>query len=296
LRPRLGAVAVVILVSLTVVAPFISFSAVALDQGVGFFKTLSTDPTFSPTSLTDRLSRSKLFFPLGGTREEIQEKIRTEFQNVTRSATQGIVGVLGALPKFFVQLMIALVGFYFFLVDGRKFLVWMSDKVPLDPEVRLRVLRSFKTTTAAAFRATLLVAVSQGAAMFLSFLALGIPAGYLAAGAAFIFAWIPLLGSAPVTICAIVYLVSQGLTTKAIVMGGLGVLISLLEHIIRAYFMKGRAHMHPMVALLAAFGGLELFGLLGIFMGPMLATILISLLEIWSKMRNGEFHSQSRAG
>ena len=39
--------------------------------------------------------------------------------------------------------------------------------------------------------------------------------------------------------------------------------------------------MHPLVSLVAIFGGIEMFGILGIFLGPILAAVLIALLQIW---------------
>jgi hypothetical protein len=48
--------------------------------------------------------------------------------------------------------------------------------------------------------------------------------------------------------------------------------------------LKGRSKMHPLVSLVAIFGGMEMFGILGIFLGPILAAVLIALLQIWPEV------------
>jgi predicted PurR-regulated permease PerM len=43
--------------------------------------------------------------------------------------------------------------------------------------------------------------------------------------------------------------------------------------------------MHPLVGLVAVFGGINMFGILGVFIGPILAAMLISLLKLWPQLR-----------
>ena len=49
----------------------------------------------------------------------------------------------------------------------------------------------------------------------------------------------------------------------------------------RALLLKGRSKLHPLVSLVAIFGGIEMFGILGIFLGPILAAVLLALLQLW---------------
>jgi predicted PurR-regulated permease PerM len=61
--------------------------------------------------------------------------------------------------------------------------------------------------------------------------------------------------------------------------------------------------MHPLVSLVAIFGGIEMFGILGIFLGPILAAVLIALLQLWPEVgqrfgllpgsKGGEFQPRS---
>jgi predicted PurR-regulated permease PerM len=61
----------------------------------------------------------------------------------------------------------------------------------------------------------------------------------------------------------------------------IGALAGVADNIVRPLFLRGQANMHPLISLLSIFGGINLFGMIGVFVGPILAAILVSLLDIW---------------
>ena len=63
-----------------------------------------------------------------------------------------------------------------------------------------------------------------------------------------------------------------------------GLMTGIVDNVVRPMILKGRSKMHPLVSLVAIFGGIEMFGILGIFLGPILAAILIALLQIWPEV------------
>jgi predicted PurR-regulated permease PerM len=117
--------------------------------------------------------------------------------------------------------------------------------------------------------------------MLLTYLLLGVPAAFVAAGAAFLCAWIPLVGSSPVWLVGALYLYAQHALLKVLLMVVSGLLAGIIDNVVRALLLKGRSKLHPLVSLVAIFGGIEMFGILGIFLGPILAAVLIALLQLW---------------
>jgi predicted PurR-regulated permease PerM len=63
-----------------------------------------------------------------------------------------------------------------------------------------------------------------------------------------------------------------------------GLMAGLVDNFVRPLVLKGRSKMHPLVSLVAIFGGIEMFGILGIFLGPILAAVLIALLQLWPEV------------
>ena len=78
-----------------------------------------------------------------------------------------------------------------------------------------------------------------------------------------------------------IYLYVHGEIGKTLIMFGFGLFIGVVDNFVRAYVLKGREAIHPLVGLVAIFGGIQMFGILGVFLGPILAAVLISLLQIW---------------
>jgi predicted PurR-regulated permease PerM len=61
----------------------------------------------------------------------------------------------------------------------------------------------------------------------------------------------------------------------------IAIFTSVIDNVVRAMVLKGRGDMHPLVALIAVFGGIQMFGILGVFFGPIIAAVVISLLQVW---------------
>ncbi len=94
-------------------------------------------------------------------------------------------------------------------------------------------------------------------------------------------AWIPIVSSAPVLVAGAHYLYFQGMIWKVLVMVAFGLVAGAVDNFVRSMVLKGRSKLHPLVSLVAIFGGVSMFGIIGILMGPILAAVLISLLQIW---------------
>jgi predicted PurR-regulated permease PerM len=216
-----------------------------------------------------------------GSPQSFEAQIRRWIQSAGGEVTAAVLGVAAYVPNLILQLALTSLACFFFLVDGNRFVQWTGDKIPMDPDVRIKVVESFKNTAISVIWATLAAATAQSACMLVSYLVLGVPAAFLAAGATFIFAWIPLVGSTPVWAAAVLYLFFQGMTWKAILMVVFGVITGLVDNFVRPMVLKGRSKMHPLVSLVAIFGGISMFGIMGVFIGPILAAVLISLLQIW---------------
>jgi len=279
--PKTSALVVTVAVALLLVIPLLAFLAVAGDQAISLADRLSHSEGFSLESIKSKLTQFGPLRTLVGDPDAIEKQMRETLQNSGKAASSWVLAVAGAVPDFLLQLVLALGACFFFLVDGKRFLGWMKDKIPLEPDVREKLVTSFRESTLSTTWATLAAAVTQAIIVLISFLVLGVPAAFLAGCATFFFAWVPILGSTPVTVIGTIYLFMQGATTKGVIMIVLGVITGISDNVVRPWVLKGRGEMHPLVGLVAIFGGIQMFGILGVFLGPILVAILISLLEIW---------------
>ncbi len=300
--PRVAAAMVVLGVVLVLMAPLFFVVTKAIQQGIAIGEGLA-EGGFSLRSVLDHVSGWAPIETVIGSPDAFENHARRWMQSAGTGATTTIVGVAAHLPNLVLQLALASIAGFFLLVDGHRLLCWMTDKIPIAADVRVQVVQSFQDTAISVVWATLAAAAAQSVVMLLSYLILGVPAAFLAAGATFLFAWIPLVGCSPVWLVGAIYLYAQAAMLKALLMVVVGLLAGLVDNVVRSMILKGRSKMHPLVSLVAIFGGMEMFGIMGIFLGPILAAVLIALLQLWPEIghhfgllpgaKGGEFQPRS---
>lgn len=279
--PKTSGLTVVTLTLVVVIAPLTLMVVKAADQAIEMGKTIVANQSFSTNQLIDAAMKVPGVKTVVGDGQALQKQVGQWVQKGAEAGSASLLGFLGSLPEYLLQVTLAILAMFFLLVDGRKFVGWLKEEFPLDPEVRESLFGSVRFTAVSTVVATLLAALAQSVIMFVSFLVLGVPQAFLAAGATFIFAWIPILGSVPVAFAGIVYLWMKGMIGKAILMVVFTSIVGIIDNLIRALVFKGKSDMHPLVSLVSIFGGISFFGIWGVFAGPLITAILLSLLDVW---------------
>jgi predicted PurR-regulated permease PerM len=148
---------------------------------------------------------------------------------------------------------------------------------PIDP-----LITGMVTAIRATVDGVVLVAVAEGAIMAVVYTLAGVPHPILFGVVTGIFAMIPF--AAPVAFGAVaLLLVSDGHVVPAIVVAGIGLLVLFIaDHFVRPVIIGEGARLPFLWVLLGILGGVESFGLVGIFLGPALMAALISIWRNWS--------------
>jgi predicted PurR-regulated permease PerM len=73
-----------------------------------------------------------------------------------------------------------------------------------------------------------------------------------------------------------------GAVWKGLILLGLGVcVISMVDNLLRPFFISSRTNIHPLLLFFAVLGGIQAFGLIGVVAGPLIATLFLTLIEIY---------------
>jgi predicted PurR-regulated permease PerM len=93
---------------------------------------------------------------------------------------------------------------------------------------------------------------------------------------------IPFLGPTVIWAPVAIYLASvEGRWLAAILLAVYCLtIVSTIDNLVRVYILQGNSQLHPLLALLSVLGGLQVFGPIGILVGPMVVVFLQTLLEI----------------
>lgn len=213
-------------------------------------------------------------------REWINSQALDMLQTVVEKTSIAIANFLGSMPSFFMALVIVIISTYFFLSDGAKFLRFLASLSPIKMERSVELYNSFEKSCRGVVIGLFTSSFVQAILMAFAFLITGLPNAVLIGLFTIVAGMVPLVGSAPIWIGAVIYLASMQSWLQVGIMVGCGVIISTVDNFIRPWIMKGQAEMHPLLALVSVFGAINLFGPMGIFLGPVIAAVFVSFLKI----------------
>ncbi len=146
-----------------------------------------------------------------------------------------------------------------------------------------RVARNVISAVHGTVTGLVLVGLGEGVLLGFAYELAGLPHAVAIAALTGVLAVIPF--GAPLAFCAAgLYLVAGGSTAAAAAVVGFGFLVVFVaDHLVRPVLIGGAARLPFLWVLLGIIGGLETFGLLGLFLGPMVMAALISLWREWTQ-------------
>ena len=282
--PTLSAYLVFAMLIVIVVVPIGFFIKSLISQAITFKDYVSSN-NISYNSISRSIGRWPIVSSVISNPFKVESQIKVWIIQLGSLISAFAMEEASKIPTFLVQVFFALISCLFFLLDGEKLVKFLHEKIPLRDDIRSALIRAFNKSSRSAIWATLLAAVAQSIVIFLGFIVLDVPAAFLAAGATFIFAFIPILGSTPVWVPAVIYLYLQGSVASFILMIIFGLIAGVIDNIVRIIILKGGVKgskgLHPLLSLIAVLGGIQVFGLFGVLIGPVIVALLISMFEVW---------------
>lgn len=176
--------------------------------------------------------------------------------------------LLGSLPGMFVGLMVVIV-LTFFLIYDKK---WVMNLLPGVEENISTVLHSIHGFIKVQF---FLISVTAVICM-IAFSILGIPYVVVFGATIAIFDLLPILGAGTLLIPMSVWYILVGMPVQGIVIGVLYIIIIAVRQVVEPRLLSINLGIHPIVAILCLFLGLQLFGVMGLVMLPLTASIAAS--------------------
>jgi predicted PurR-regulated permease PerM len=195
--------------------------------------------------------------------------------------------VAGAAAEVALWLFIFLLGSYTFLTDGPRGYRWLEGRAPLQPRHTRRLVGAFHETGRGLLVGVGLTALVQGLGAMVTYVALGVPRALVLGALTCFAALIPSFGTALVWVPVAAGLALAGRHVPAIVLASIGtIVISSLDNVLRPVLSRfGELRMPGFVLLTAMFGGLGVYGTWGLILGPLIARMLIEVLDILREER-----------
>jgi len=198
-------------------------------------------------------------------------------------------GVVKGIPNFLLSIFITIFSVYFFLIGGKNMYKFFRETFPL-PEVRYReVMTRLDDLSRGMLIGQIVVGVIHGFLSWAAYAALGVPNPVLWAFLTAIISIIPVLGASivwfPVAVFLFVTGFASGTYWKGIVLFAYGLLLmSSIDNIVKPKIIGERSRIHPLVIFFGILGGIQLFGLPGIIIGPLILGLFDVVMSIFREV------------
>jgi predicted PurR-regulated permease PerM len=215
-----------------------------------------------------------------------KQAILTKAGEMVGRLSSYLINSLSSVTVMTAQLLfltfILLYTMFFFFVDGESILKRILHYLPLPPEDEARMLDRFTSVTRATLKGMAVIGILQGGLAGAAFAAVGIPSSVFWGTVMIVMSIIPGIGTAIVWGPAAIILAMGGRYTEAAVLGGVcAVAVGSVDNFLRPRLVGKDTKMHELMVFFGTLGGIMMFGVAGIIIGPIVAALLVTVWDIY---------------
>ena len=173
---------------------------------------------------------------------------------------------------------------FFFLRDGDELLEQIIGVLPIGDARERRLFRKFAEVSRATIKGTIVIGLVQGVLGGFIFWILGIEAAALWGVVMAVLSFLPAVGAGIVWVPAATLLIATGRVWEGIVLLVFGtVIIGLADNVLRPLLVGRDTQMPDYLVLVTTLGGLALFGLSGVVIGPIIGALFMTVWEMFGQ-------------
>jgi len=210
-----------------------------------------------------------------------QDFLAERLQSMSGTIANRTLGVVGGLAGAIVQIFFIIFTMYYFFRDGENIRHGIYNMMPVSKTESHEIFERTRDVISASVYGVVVIAVIQGAIGGITFWLLGIPSPLLWSVVMTVLCLIPLLGAFVVWVPAAIYLAATGAYLKAGILVFVGaVIIGSIDNFLRPRLVGEKTRLHELLIFFSVLGGLQVFGVLGIVLGPVVVVITLALIDV----------------
>ena len=204
---------------------------------------------------------------------------------------ESITAFILSIPLMIAEAFLTIIIAYFILKEWKIILAKITDLLPMRKKTINRLINEFGNIAHTVIYAQLFVAFIQGIIGVLGFYIFGVPFPILLGILMAFCALIPTIGTALIWAPASLYLILSGYFTHDYWILGKGIglfvygllIISTIDNILLAKIVRAKAKVNQILVIIGVIGGASMFGIVGIFIGPILLPLLMTYFETFKE-------------
>lgn len=206
-------------------------------------------------------------------------------KKVTTFIAESAFNFVISIPKRLLEVFITFFMIFFLFRDGKKLVEAIEKAAPLKKNDRNRIFVQLRELTRAIIYGVFVIAIVEGILAVVTFKLFDVASPILWGLIVFLLALLPAIGGAIVWIPIMIskFYANEPLLGVGILIGG--ILISSIDTFLKPKIIGEKAKVHPILILLGVLGGLSLFSLIGVIIGPLILVLLITVIKISRGMK-----------
>ena len=257
-------------------------------------QTINTD--FSIEKIRQILEQTILGLPFSESiKTTLSATINNNLESLLISVKDFSVVILSSIlslsSHFVFFLVISVFALYYFYLDGTSIIKRLKDLSPLENRLDDILLKQFSSLSITLVGSVFSIAILQGVIFSIAVMIVGLPALYFGIAMA-LASFIPVLGGLIIWLPLSVYLYAQGQTTDALVIVLFGAVFigTIIDNFARPLIIQkftktsdqSSALNYTLITVLSTLAGIIQFGILGLFIGPIIAAMAISIFDVYA--------------
>jgi predicted PurR-regulated permease PerM len=284
-RSGLAAALSLFLVFFGVLLPLVALLGAVTAEGIKVSQTVRPwiqKQLAEPAAFSDLLQKIPFYEHILPYKETILLKAGEMVGRLSTYLINSLSSVTVMTAQFIFMLFIFLYTMFFFLVDGQQILSGILHYLPLKPQDQERMLDKFTSVTRATLKGIAVIGLVQGSLVGAAFAAVEFPSAIFWGTVAAVMSLVPGVGTAIVWLPGVIILFMGGhygaavglLVFCILVVGG-------IDNFLRPRLVGKDTRMHELLILFGTLGGIVMFGVAGIIIGPIIAALVVTVWEIY---------------
>jgi predicted PurR-regulated permease PerM len=263
---------------IAIIIPLWFLTPVVIDQSIKIY---------TAAQQIDFITPLKNFFPELFVSEDFSAEIGSTIYSFVTKITSSLMTSLSQLilnfAIIFLQMLVVFFVLFFVLKDKEELVKYIQSLLPFSKEIEKKLFKSSKDITVSVLYGQVVIGIMQGIIVGIGLFIFKIPNALLLTFFAALAGIFPIIGTALVWVPVVIYLLIAGDSLPAIGIAVFGLCSSLIENMVKPVFVSKRTNLNTSLILIGMVGGLLLFGILGIILGPLILAYLLIVLELYRK-------------
>jgi len=282
-----ASVLTLVLIILVVLVPLATLTGVVTGQAIKVSQSVMPwvkAQIEQPNVLSDYLASIPYYDKIAPHSELIIRKAGEAVGRVSQFIINNLSSAALGAANFIFILFTWLYTMYFFLMDGEKLLEKILYYLPLEDHDEQQMLDRFTSVTRATLKGSAVIGILQGGLAGLAFWAVDIPSSAFWGTIMVVLSIIPSVGTAVVWVPAAIILGITGAVAKAVLLAIFcAIVVGSLDNLLRPILVGKDTQMHELMIFFGTLGGIFMFGIVGVIIGPIIAALFVTIWEIYGQ-------------